>query len=53
MFQRLFLILCIILAIVLPILWHFFASWFVRSEGTVPGLFLLAVILLLSRLIPE
>jgi hypothetical protein len=53
MFQHLLLGFFVILAIVAVNLWHLFSSWLVHTHGIIPGLVVLGVILLLSRLIPE
>jgi hypothetical protein len=55
MFQRFLLIasfwLTFLLGIIAINLWHWFAGWFVRTEGDVAGLLLLAVILLLGKVL--
>jgi hypothetical protein len=51
MFQSLLFFFFVILAIVSVNLWHVFAGWFVRTEGVISGIFLLAVVLLLAKLL--
>lgn len=51
MSERSLLIFFVCLAIGVAMVWHLFAGWFVRSQGIVPGIVLLALLLFLSQVI--
>lgn len=51
MSERSLLIFFVCLAIGIAAAWHIFAGWFVRSQGIVPGIVLLVLLLFLSQVI--
>ena len=50
MLLRLFFIVYLLLVIVVINLWHHFARWFVNTQGMLPSLLLIGIILLASQL---
>ena len=50
MYYRILLILILILGIAAMHLWSWFAGWFVRTEGNVAGLLLIAFLIVLAQL---
>jgi hypothetical protein len=50
MLLRLFFIIYLLLVIIVINLWHHFAVWFVKTQGMLPGILLLGIILVASQL---
>jgi hypothetical protein len=51
MLERSLLVFFVLLAIVVANLLHFLAHWFVNSQGILPGLLLVGVIVLLAQVL--
>jgi hypothetical protein len=51
MLQRSLLVFFVLLAIVLANLLHFLARWFVDTQGILPGLLLVGVIVLVAQVL--
>jgi hypothetical protein len=50
MIVRLLFFLCLAAIVLFAHAWHAFARWFVDSQGILPGILLLIILLLLSQL---
>ena len=51
MLQRSIFAAVVLATIIMVNLWHVFASWFVHTQGLLPGVLLLVIILLIAALV--